>query len=160
MEDKDLKKLFEGLKAADNEKISDFDTVINKKASKKYKKSKLLTLLKWSAAAAVFLIAGLLSYQQITNNITPSEVGKILTEEKNIMNWESETDQYLLTEYSQKSDAKTNKITIVDDRSIETQTEFDEIFEEELEYTNEDVMAYHVSISEWESTTDFLLYGE
>lgn len=160
MEDKDLKKLFEGLKAADNEKISDFDTVINKKTSKKYKKSKLLTLLKWSAAAAIFLIAGLLSYQQITNNSAPSDVGKILTEEKNIMNWESETDQYLLTEYSQKSDAKTNEITILEDRNIETQAEFEEIFEEELEYTNEDVMVYHVSISEWESTTDFLLYGE
>ena len=158
MSDKDLKQFFKDLKKQEAHDVPDFNKMFSKAKQEakppQKKKSTIISIRTISIAASILLVVSVGIWQ--LNNNNPTQRTQIddefavrwMQEEDNIMDWESDTDELLPTEYSmdQEEEVEAESITAPE----VTQEEIQEVIAE----TELDSSLYQYgAISDWESPT-------
>lgn len=159
MSDKDLKQFFKDLKKQDAHDVPDFNEIFGKaqqKAKPSKKKKSIISIRTFSIAASILLVVSIGLWQFNNSSNTNTEIADEFAvrwmEEETIMDWESNTNELLPTEYSmnQKEETTEENISLPE----VTKEEIKEIIAE----TELDSSLYvHGAISDWESPTASLM---
>jgi hypothetical protein len=156
MEDKDIKKYFEALKKSENTATPDFDLLLQRPRPVLKKSSPIRRILTWTAAAASVALIALATVWSLNNSSGDQLAEEIITEEKNIMNWESETDVLLPVEHNKGETFAYNSLEApITAKKPVLKEEVKNLLKEVPELKAEDYK--YGALSDWESPTSDLM---
>jgi hypothetical protein len=160
MSDREIKQFFKKLKDEESQDVPDFKEMFEK--AKQHakpiakRKSRIVLIQRISVAASLLLLLTLgiwqLTKKGANNAVLEDQFAEDWIQEETIMDWESDTDELLPTEFSMNEEKETQT------KSIKAPEVTQEVIQEVIAETELDSSLYkYGAISDWESPTASLM---